>query len=301
MAARLLKMKEQVVHNEDGTTIFPTSQGKSTATDTVDFPMYYEFNWYHHVDNKTGRVSVRANARTEDNKRVKITLHDLLFGFPEKSPKHLDGDPTNNRRSNFSEVYDGVPRKVFYSKPTKEREFLKDTRTIDESIFEGDFVKIPLSRGMFAEIWVSDFELVKNFTWAVYRGANTWYASTNITKEDGTKTQNSMHRLIMGNPENSIVDHEDRNGLNNRRDNLRICTKQENARNANLAKNSSSGVKGVSWNKNRNYWEAHISVNQKKIHLGCFHDLKEATAARLKAEQEIDPEFFHNDEQETDD
>ena len=167
-------------------------------------------------------------------------------------------------------------------------------RTLEESIhLEDGTTKIPLTQNMWSTIYTKYFHIVKNYTWCATKGTNTYYAITNIRLEDGTLYHLSMHRLLMNDPEGQIVDHKDRDGLNNRTDNLRITDKQGNAV---LPSNNTSGVKGVSWQKNRKYCEAHISVNQKKIHLGSFQNKEDAIKAREEAEDKIDPEFFkgHN-------
>lgn len=165
-------------------------------------------------------------------------------------------------------------------------------RTIEKSVhLEDETTKIPLTQGLWAIIYTIHFHLVCNYTWSATKGNNTYYATTNIT-EEGIHTSLHMHRLIMDAPEGSLIDHEDQDGLNNRKDNLRFCTKQENARNSKLFSNSTSGVKGVTWQKNRKYWEAHIAIDQKKIHLGSFSTIEDATKARKEAEAKIDPEFF---------
>jgi len=67
------------------------------------------------------------------------------------------------------------------------------------------------------------------------------------------------------------VDHKDGDKLNNCRDNLRISTRNQNARNLRRHKQFSSRFKGVSWNTNRQSWDASITVNTFSIHLGQFY------------------------------
>ena len=61
----------------------------------------------------------------------------------------------------------------------------------------------------------------------------------------GTRKLPSMHRLIMGNPEGMCVDHINGDTLDNRKENLRICTMSENSMNRRLRSDSQSGYKGV--------------------------------------------------------
>lgn len=86
--------------------------------------------------------------------------------------------------------------------------------------------------------------------------------------------------------ENLVVDHIDRNPLNNRKSNLRICTRAENNRNTNLKSSNKSGVIGVQWFARTNKWKACIGFNKKHIHLGYFINKDDAIMARLKAEKQ---------------
>lgn len=87
-------------------------------------------------------------------------------------------------------------------------------------------------------------------------------------------------RFIMNPPEGMVVDHIDGNVKNNMRSNLRICTRSDNQRNRTvLNKNSSSGHRGVSWDKFRKKWVAQLSINYKHIYLGRFDRKEDATSA----------------------
>ena len=80
-------------------------------------------------------------------------------------------------------------------------------------------------------------------------------------------------------------DHINRdNPLDNRKSNLRQATGSEQCQNRNMPKNNTSGIIGVSWDKQRQKWKAHIGVNKKSLNLGLFVDKDEAIKARLNAE-----------------
>ena len=81
-----------------------------------------------------------------------------------------------------------------------------------------------------------------------------------------------------------MVDHINRNPLDNRKSNLRIVNNQQNSMNKGHQKRNTSGHKGVSWDKSRNKWYAYITVNYKLINLGRFNILEDAIKARKKAE-----------------
>jgi hypothetical protein len=80
-----------------------------------------------------------------------------------------------------------------------------------------------------------------------------------------------MHRLIMNAPKDLQVDHIDGNGLNNQKNNLRLCTAAENQHNQRVQKRAkTSKYKGVFTRKNRNKWSCQIKCNSKIYHLGYF-------------------------------
>jgi hypothetical protein len=77
--------------------------------------------------------------------------------------------------------------------------------------------------------------------------------------------------------ENSfVIDHIDRNPLNNNVSNLRYVTSQINNRNRTKRKNCSSIYKGVNWNKPNRKWLATIRIDYKRIYLGCYKSEIEA-------------------------
>lgn len=90
-----------------------------------------------------------------------------------------------------------------------------------------------------------------------------------------------MHRLILDCSPSTLVDHRDGNGLNNVRSNLRLATSRQNAMNRSKWKNSDSRFKGVHRDGKR--WRAIITLNGKRIHLGCFSSDEEAASAYNKA------------------
>lgn len=86
-------------------------------------------------------------------------------------------------------------------------------------------------------------------------------------------------------------DHIDRNPLNNRRNNFRICSNSQNAQNRSKGKNNTSGVTGVCWNKTHQLWVVRVSSNGKQICIGYFLNKEDAIKARLLAEVEYYGEF----------
>jgi hypothetical protein len=129
----------------------------------------------------------------------------------------------------------------------------------------------------------ADYALVKDYRWAALRGWKTFYA---YGSKKNTKSV-QMHQLVFG---EAGADHIDRNGLNNRRDNLRSASASQ--QNANQAKriNGSSGFRGVSLSpRKRNMkYEASITVEGKGVHLGYFvSEIEAARAYNVAASKEF--------------
>lgn len=104
-----------------------------------------------------------------------------------------------------------------------------------------------------------------------------------------------MHRYIMmdelhGN-EDLLIDHINRNTLDNRKSNLRLANKSENGFNGKIRKNNTSGVMGVTWKYDKQKWKAYVTPNGKQIHLGYFDDFANAARARLTYEANVLGQF----------
>ena len=125
---------------------------------------------------------------------------------------------------------------------------------------------------------LNDYNLIKDYCWWV--GGDGYVSSRKNSNDKIVK----MHRLLMKSKKDEVVDHINRNRLDNRKENLRKCTLTENARNISIQKNNKSGITGVRFNKQLNKWTAEIKVNYKKICLGTFDTKEEAAKARYDAE-----------------
>ncbi len=153
-------------------------------------------------------------------------------------------------------------------------------------------IKIPLTQGKFALIDDEDYSIVNLFKWYAHKGYhshNAFYATTNVVL-DNKKSTLKMHRLIANVPFNKEADHKDRNGLNNQKYNLRICTDSQNQMNSKSYAGSSK-FKGVSWYKITKRWTARITLNRKLIYLGYFKKEKDAAKAYNNKAKELYGEF----------
>ena len=145
--------------------------------------------------------------------------------------------------------------------------------------------QIPLSQGLFALVDDVDFDEFNQYKWSASKGHDTYYA-IRVTTKDKKRTMHRLHRVIVQAPANSYVDHEDGNGLNCQRYNLRICDNSQNQGNSCSQKNSRSRYKGVSWHKQKNKWRAQICHQGKSYFLGLFtHEDDAAHAYDIKASE----------------
>lgn len=120
----------------------------------------------------------------------------------------------------------------------------------------------------------SDYELVSQYSW---NSNATGYAYAYV-KGSGRKNRQTitMHRLLMGFPEKMRVDHKNRNKLDNRRDNLRVCNNSQNLGNS-IGYSKKSKFKGLDLLPGGK-WRARINVGGKSIHLGVAESEAEAAA-----------------------
>lgn len=145
--------------------------------------------------------------------------------------------------------------------------------------------KIKLTNG--GHVFVDDdmFQSLKKWRW---QKSQNGYAVRCGSRKDKTIL---MHRIIAGTPDGLCTDHINKNKLDNRRENLRSCTKAQNAINAKIQSNNISGYKGVSWSKDKKKWRSQIVFRQKAIHLGYYDDIRIAANAYNKKARELFAEF----------
>jgi len=111
-------------------------------------------------------------------------------------------------------------------------------------------------------------------------------ASLRITADGYAATgEKLLHRIIMNPPTNMQIDHKNKNKLDNRRCNLRVCTHSENQMNRGKTKKNTTGYKGVNEDKRckRKKYRARIAVDKKTYYLGNFEKPDDAGAAYKKA------------------
>jgi len=133
--------------------------------------------------------------------------------------------------------------------------------------------KVELTKNQVALVDDEDFKFINQWKWHLVAGQ---YAAR---REYPSRKYLYMHRVILNAPHGKEVDHRNGVGLDNRKQNLRLCNRSENNRNTTgKGKNKTSRFKGVDWSKNR-VWRARIQLGAKQLHIGSFHDEREAAEA----------------------
>lgn len=150
---------------------------------------------------------------------------------------------------------------------------------------------IELTKGYHAKVDDEDFDRLSKFNWSLHsmtRRSKKLYAATHIPRSQEYIT---MHRLITGAQKGQSVDHINDDGLDNRKENLRVCSHAENLRNRGKNINNTSGFKGVEHKKIGKPWMARITVNYRSIYLGTFKDKLDAAMAYNVAALKYHGEF----------
>ena len=94
-----------------------------------------------------------------------------------------------------------------------------------------------------------------------------------------------FHRLVMKCPKDMQIDHINHDTLDNRKQNLRICTAKVNNQNKVINNSKSSGHRNIYWKPKLNKWEVGLQINYKKIYIGVFSKLEDAIQAAKQARQ----------------
>jgi len=146
--------------------------------------------------------------------------------------------------------------------------------------------RIKLTQGKYALVDEEDFERINKYKWLCSNDRGKQYAkkAEKARRSEKSKTGFSsnviqMANVILGLQRGIIVDHINGDGLDNRKKNLRIVTVQQNNMNRKKMAGLTSKYKGVYFDKSRNIYMAHITINKKMKNLGRFRDEKDAARA----------------------
>lgn len=136
-----------------------------------------------------------------------------------------------------------------------------------------------------------DFPALSQKNWYLKQGESGIYYAHTALQNNKKGGYIHMHQLLLALPRGYEVDHKNRNGLDNRRENLRPTTRSQNHANQRTSQTGKrhSRYKGVS--KCGCKWQAYIAINGKKCHLGTFADEQGAATAYNEAAKRLFGEF----------
>jgi len=130
---------------------------------------------------------------------------------------------------------------------------------------------------------LEDYDLIKNILW---KTDDCGYARG---YDVNTKKLVRMHKIITNTDKNTIVDHINRDRLDNRKENFRFASRSENRINSKTRSDNKSGIQGVRFEEGK--WRVRISYNGNYVHLGMYENFEEAVKIRLNAEKKYYGEF----------
>ena len=153
--------------------------------------------------------------------------------------------------------------------------------------------KIQLPNGLFSLVDDDDYEKLNQYKWRLGRRSVVRHQVKEEYKSKKRKTI-LMHRMIMNPEEGYVVDHINHNIFDNRKENLRICTQQQNSFNRKKQKSAfHSKYKGVSFYKKTKKWMASIKLNNKNIYLGIYDEEENAAKAYKVAAKKYHGEYAY--------
>lgn len=154
-----------------------------------------------------------------------------------------------------------------------------DNRYLNKYVIIDDIVYVTLTNGDTMLCDVDDWERLKIYTWRL-----DGYGYAFRSRMKGERSSDiHFHTCVIKKEDNKVIDHINRNKLDNRKCNLRLCTQQVNTLNRGIAKNNTSGCTGVRKWKNR--WLVSIGINYKNIYLGSYKNFEDAVKARKEGEE----------------
>lgn len=149
----------------------------------------------------------------------------------------------------------------------------------DYDLILTEYKEISLTQGKVALVDVEDYDYLNQWKWYAHKNKNDMFYAIRKIKRYGKRITIRMHREIIKPPDNMFTDHINRDSLDNRRSNLRICTYSQNRMNSKKNKNNTSGYRGVDWHKIAKKWRACIRINKKNKFLGYFNTKEQAALA----------------------
>lgn len=218
-----------------------------------------------------GKLQIRVKKKGKITQRnvAYLVAEAFIEGYTKNTGvEHINGDIQNNGVENLKLIKRTWNKTKGHNKGGVKRKY-NEYRIVHNLAY----VRLACSdKEMICDI--EDWERLKSFYWAIRSG----YAHGHIGKKVLL-----FHREVMKCPDGYVIDHINRNKLDNRKENLRVTTPHVNTINVGRYKNNNSGYKGVT---KVNYgYIATITVNRKKVYLGFYKDIQDAIKARTEAEE----------------
>lgn len=153
--------------------------------------------------------------------------------------------------------------------------------------------KIQLSQSRVALVDDEDYDRMARWKWSFRANSRTGSGCAVRNVPGEKRSQVLMHREILNAKGWWSVDHINKDGTDNRRENLRVCSKADALHGAGLGKANISGYKGVSFVQKRKMWLAQICHEGKRIHLGWHANAESAASAYNRAARSYFGDFAY--------
>lgn len=172
-------------------------------------------------------------------------------------------DKTNNKYGWVK----GVPRRFVMNHDKRAKLLVEDAQPFK---INGVYCRlIPLTQGQFAVVDASDYEWLMQWKWYAHWSPQMKSFYAKARSRDGNSELN-MHSLIAGTPKGHQTDHENHLTLDNRRNNVRPATAEQNAANRRIRSDNKSGYRGVHWNVRAGKWYAAANRGGERFFAGAF-------------------------------
>lgn len=252
---------------------------------------------------KTQKDKIDFICNTHSSIIQNTTIESFYNTFSDTICKLCQKENNKNKEceicgSNYKVQFNSIVNKNLCNKHRRQVErtgkILERTRKDkNEIIIHSDYAEIALYDKNLKEVAraiidLDDIQKVKKYKWTLN---DSGYVVASVK---GRKSKLRLHRYLMNvdkyDSNSTEVDHIDKNPLNNRKSNLRVCSHKLNMINKSIQSNNTSGIAGVSQTKNGK-WVAYLNLNEKRIFTKTFKIKEEAIIARLKAEKEYFGDF----------